>query len=117
MPAKSLGTLAIIYVVHELQHPLPPCTMLCHGDMNNPTCTSDTFLHSYGFQLANQHCMRGKGGNTLLVDMEIEGDTRIHRNLRVFQGLLAGIVTSRTETHFILLTLFHKTHIWLHASG
>ena len=41
--------------------------------MNNPTCTSDTFLHSFGFQLANQNCMRGKGGNTLLVDMEIEG--------------------------------------------
>ena len=67
--------------------------MLCHGNMNNPTCTSDTTLHSYGFQLTNQHCMRGKGSNTLPVDMEIARDTRIHRNLREFQGLLAGIVS------------------------
>ena len=111
MPAKSLGTLAIIYVVHKLQYPLPPCTMLCHGDMNNPTCTSDTFLHSYGFQVANQHCMRGKGGNTLLVDMEIEGDTRIHRNLRVFQGLLAGIVVLRGCVAIFLYCDYNCIHL------
>ena len=78
--------------MHDLQHPLPPCTMLCHGNMNKPTCASDTCLHSYGFQLTNRHCMRGKGGDTLLVDMEIAWDTLIHRNLTVCQGLLADIV-------------------------
>ena len=34
MPAKSLGTLAMIYAIGELQNPLPRKTMLCKGDMN-----------------------------------------------------------------------------------
>ena len=37
MPAKSLGTLAMIYATDELQHPLPHYTMLSEADMNNPT--------------------------------------------------------------------------------
>ena len=30
---------------------------------------------------------------------------------------VVSTVTSLTETRFILLTLFHKTQFWLHASG
>ena len=62
MPAKSLGTLAMIYDIDELQNPLPRKTMLCGGDMNNPACRSDAFLHSYGFRLATQLCLMGGGG-------------------------------------------------------
>ena len=47
MPANSLGTLAMIYAIVELQNPPPPRkTMLCEGDMNNPDGRSDAFLHS-----------------------------------------------------------------------
>ena len=44
MPAKSLGTLAMIYVIGELQNPLPRKTMLWKGDKNIPASRSDTFL-------------------------------------------------------------------------
>ena len=44
MPAKSLGTLAMIYAIVELQNPLPRKTMLWKGDMNVSASTSDTFL-------------------------------------------------------------------------
>ena len=44
MPAKSLGTLAMIYAVVELRNSLPRKTMLWKGDMNISTSTSDTFL-------------------------------------------------------------------------
>ena len=44
MPAKSLGTLAMIYAIVELQNPLPRKTMLWKGDMNISASTSDTFL-------------------------------------------------------------------------
>ena len=44
MPAKSLGTLATIYAIVELQNPLPRKTMLWNGDMNISASTSDTFL-------------------------------------------------------------------------
>ena len=43
--AKSLGTLAMIYAIEELENPLP-CTMLCEGGTNNPAGGSDAFLHS-----------------------------------------------------------------------
>ena len=44
MPAKSLGALAMIYAIGELQNPLPRKTMLCKGDMNNSASRSDAFL-------------------------------------------------------------------------
>ena len=45
--AKSLGTLAMVYAIGELQIPLPSRKiMLCDGDMNSPTGRSDAFLHS-----------------------------------------------------------------------
>ena len=44
MPTKSLGTLAMIYAIVELQNPLPRKTMLCKGDMNISASTSDKFL-------------------------------------------------------------------------
>ena len=44
MPAKSLGTLAMIYAIVELQNPLPRKTILWKGDMNVSASTSDTFL-------------------------------------------------------------------------
>ena len=43
MPAKSLGTLAMIYAIVELQNPLP-CKTMCKGDMNISASRSDTFL-------------------------------------------------------------------------
>ena len=46
MPVKSLGRLAMVYAIGELQNPLPPKTMLCEGDTNNPAYRSDAFLHS-----------------------------------------------------------------------
>ena len=46
MLAKSLGILAVIHGISELQNPLPSKTTLCEGDMNNPACRSDAFLHS-----------------------------------------------------------------------
>ena len=62
MPAKSLGTLAMIYAIVELQNPLPRKTMLWKGDMNASASTSDAFLQSQGFQLATQHCLTRGGG-------------------------------------------------------
>ena len=44
MPAKSLGTLAMIYATVELQSPLPRKIMLWKGDMNISASTSDAFL-------------------------------------------------------------------------
>ena len=44
MPANSLGTLAMVYAIGELQNPLPRKTMLCKGDMNNSASRSDAFL-------------------------------------------------------------------------
>ena len=44
MPAKSLGTLAMIYAIVELQNPLPRKTMFWKGDTNVSASTSDTFL-------------------------------------------------------------------------
>ena len=44
MSAKSLGTLAMIYAIVELQNPLPRKTMLWKGDMNISASTSDKFL-------------------------------------------------------------------------
>ena len=44
MPTKSLGTLAMIYAIVELQNPLPHKTMLCKGAMNISASRSDTFL-------------------------------------------------------------------------
>ena len=44
MPAKSLGTLAMIFAIVELQNPLLRKTMLWKGDMNISASTSDTFL-------------------------------------------------------------------------
>ena len=46
MPAKSLGTHAMIYAIVELQNPLPRKTMLWKADMNVSASTSDTFLQS-----------------------------------------------------------------------
>ena len=53
-------------LIGELQNP-PSLykTMLYEGDMNNPACRSDAFLHSSGLQLATQHCMTGGGGLVL----------------------------------------------------
>ena len=44
MPAKSLGTLVMIYAIVELQNPLPRKPMLWKGDMSASASTSDTFL-------------------------------------------------------------------------
>ena len=44
MPAKSLGTLAMIYSIVELQNPLPRQIMLWKGDMNNSASRSEAFL-------------------------------------------------------------------------
>ena len=49
MPAKSLGTLAMIYATGELQPPRPHKTMLCEGDMNNPAGRSNAFYKCNGF--------------------------------------------------------------------
>ena len=46
MLPKSLGTLAMICAIGELQNPLSRKTMRCKGDMSNPAGRSDTFLHS-----------------------------------------------------------------------
>ena len=46
MPAKSLGTLVMIYAIVELQNPLPRKTMLWKADRNVSASTSDTFLQS-----------------------------------------------------------------------
>ena len=46
MPAKSLGKLAMIYAIGELQNPLPHKTMLYEGGLNNPAGRSDAILHS-----------------------------------------------------------------------
>ena len=62
MPAKSLGTLAMVYAIVELQNPLPRKTMLWEGDMNISASRSDTFLQRQRFQLATQHCLTGGGG-------------------------------------------------------
>ena len=35
MPAKSPGTLPVIYAVDKQQNPLPRKTMLCGGDTNS----------------------------------------------------------------------------------
>ena len=37
MSAKSSGTLAMTYATDEVQNYLHRTTMLCEGDMNNPT--------------------------------------------------------------------------------
>ena len=44
MPAKSLGTLAMVYAIGKLQNPLLHETMLCKGDVNNSARRSDAFL-------------------------------------------------------------------------
>ena len=44
MPAKSLGTLAMIHAIGDLKNPLPRKTMLCKGDMNNSASRSEAFL-------------------------------------------------------------------------
>ena len=46
MSAKSLGTLAMIYAIDEVQNPLPLKTMLCEGDMNSPVRRSNAFLYN-----------------------------------------------------------------------
>ena len=46
MPAESLGTLAMVFAIGELQNPLPRKTMSCKGDMNNSAGRSDAILHS-----------------------------------------------------------------------
>ena len=46
MPTKSLGTLAMINAIGELQNPLLRKTMLCKRDMNNSASRSNAFLHS-----------------------------------------------------------------------
>ena len=43
---QSLGTLAMIYAIVELQNPLPRKTILWKGDMNISASTSDIFLQS-----------------------------------------------------------------------
>ena len=64
MPAKSLGTLAMIYATDELQHPLPHHTMLSEADMNNRTGRSDARAHSYASPLSTQHCLKEEGFNS-----------------------------------------------------
>ena len=49
MPAKSLGTLAMIYAIGELQNSLPRKKILCAGDMNNPAGRGDAFYITKGF--------------------------------------------------------------------
>ena len=46
MPAKSLGTLPVIYAVDEQQNPLPRKTMLCGGDTNSTEGGNDVFPSS-----------------------------------------------------------------------
>ena len=86
MPAKSLGTLAMIYATGELQHPLP------HYTMNSLTGRSDARVHSYVFPLSNQRCLKGKGFTVKLLSLKRERSWKFLKNARVFQVLLAGIV-------------------------
>ena len=69
MPAKSLGTLAMIYATDELQYPLPHYTMLSEADMNNPTGRSDARAHSYASPLSTQHCLKGEGFTAELLSL------------------------------------------------
>ena len=62
MPAKSLGTLPVIYAVDKQQNPLPRKTMLCGGDTNSAGGEKYVFPSSYGLPLSIQHCITGKGG-------------------------------------------------------
>ena len=64
MPAKSVGTLTMIYAKDELQHSLPHHTMLSEADMNNATGRSDTRPHSYASPLSTQHSLKGEGFNS-----------------------------------------------------
>ena len=78
MPVKSLGTLAIVYGISELQNPIPRKAMLCKGDMNNSASRSDVFLQRYGLQLATQHCMVGGRGLALpLLTQKRDGTRKI----------------------------------------
>ena len=46
MPAKSLGTLPVIYAVDELQNPLPRTTMLFEGDTSSTGGRNGVFPNS-----------------------------------------------------------------------
>ena len=61
MPAKSLGTLPVIYAVDKQQNPLPRKTMLCGGDTNSTGGENDVFRRSLGLRLSIQHCITGEG--------------------------------------------------------
>ena len=49
MPAESLGTLAMIYAIVELQNPLSHKTMLWKGDMNISASKVMHFYKGKGF--------------------------------------------------------------------
>ena len=67
MPAKSLGTLAMIYAIVELQNPLPRKTMLWEGDMNVSASTSDTFLKKVRVSASDSTLFDGGRGLPLLL--------------------------------------------------
>ena len=73
MPAKSLGTPAMIYATDELQHPLPHYTILSEADMNNAIGRSDTRAHSYASPLSTQHCLKGEGFNSRITRLKGKG--------------------------------------------
>ena len=50
MPAKSLGTLPVIYAVDKQQNPLPHKTMLCYG------APKGKIIRNFYFILRNQFC-------------------------------------------------------------
>ena len=96
MPAKSLGKLAMIYATDELQHPLPHYTMLSKADVNSLTGRSDARVHCYASPLSNRHCFKGGGDYSQIAAAGKGKESEIPKNARVFQVLLAGIV-SRTK--------------------
>ena len=65
MPAKSLGTLAMIYAIGELRNHLPRKTMLCKGDMNNSASRSGAFFTKVRVSTSDSTLYDGGGGGGL----------------------------------------------------
>ena len=61
MSAKSLGTLPVIYVVDELQNPLPRKTMLFENDMNSTGGEMMSFQIAKGFGYLFNIVKKGRG--------------------------------------------------------
>ena len=62
MPAKSLGTLPVIYAVDKQENALPRKTMLYGGDTNCNGGENYVFPSGLGLRLSIQHFITGKEG-------------------------------------------------------